>query len=246
MSQPDSSAPSQMPVPTAILLPRPATDPGPEASLPPRPGGWSSSTVGALVAVYTRLGDRVAVVDPNLSGTVTPVTELLGRRTAVLPMREFTPSAGRRTRLVLARLPEPGVPAGSALGEWMHRVARSLTERGYLAVTVDPFGAYPAQRERSGEPGRARYRDHTTSVIAAARAAGLRYQQHLIALHTTVLEPDTRERSGPGAPDASDSGGRRAPVHERLHTDIFVFAAHVAAIPARPQTTAHRQEMRHG
>ncbi|MFG1924352.1 hypothetical protein [Cryptosporangium sp. NPDC048952] len=217
--------------------------------MPSRPSGWSAATVGALVAVYTRLGDRVAIVDPDLSGTVAPVTEWLGRRADLLRLGRFAPPAAeRRARLVLAHLPDPGIPTDAAFGQWMHRVVRSLTERGYLAVTIDPFGAYPAQRERTSDRGRARYRDHTTSVIVAARAAGLRYQQHLIALHTTSLDTapldtDTGGRSRSGLQDPPGSGGRRVPSHERQHTDIFIFATYVATIPVQPQA-ADQQEVR--
>jgi hypothetical protein len=66
------------------------------------------------------------------------------------------------------------------------------------------------------------YTDRATTVITAARSAGLIYHQHLIAVHEPVPEgepPDDAETAvtcGPGPV------GR---LYTRSHGDLFVFAS---------------------
>ena len=67
-------------------------------------------------------------------------------------------------------------------------------------------------------------RDDPGGAIAAARAAGLIYAQHIIALHAAI----TGGQLTPGPPDAArpDEADGPPAVHARVHSDLLVFTKH--------------------
>ena len=64
-------------------------------------------------------------------------------------------------------------------------------------------------------------RDDPGEVIAAARAAGLIYAQHIVALHAAI----TGGQLTPGPPGAArpDEAAGAPAVHACVHSDLLVF-----------------------
>ena len=58
-------------------------------------------------------------------------------------------------------------------------------------------------------------------VIAAARAAGLIYAQHIVALHAAIT--DGQLTPGPRRPPARHEAAGPPAVHARVHSDLLVF-----------------------
>jgi hypothetical protein len=202
--RPNRPTTSYTPVPAAILLP--ATGTG------GRPGRLRAGRLGVeatcrLVATYTRTGDRVADLDadPNTAAAVTwldrqPLTVDIGDD-ATPPLS--VPAA----QLVIARLPRAGVHGLAGITAWMRHVREHLlAPGGYLIAIVTPT-------IRAG-----RYLDRATTVIAAAKAAGLSWQQQLLHIRTRLpeAEPTDTAAAATGSPLAR---GR----HQRLHDDLFVL-----------------------
>ena len=74
-----------------------------------------------------------------------------------------------------------------------------------------------------GPGGLGGLRDDPGEAISRARAAGLIYAQHIVALHA----PITGGQITPAPGDAARPGERAAPaaVHARTHSDFLVFTA---------------------
>jgi hypothetical protein len=70
-------------------------------------------------------------------------------------------------------------------------------------------------------PRPAGLRDDPGEVIAAARAAGLVYAQHIVALHAAITGGQLTP-GPPGAPRPDETAGPPA-VHARIHSDLLVF-----------------------
>jgi hypothetical protein len=70
-------------------------------------------------------------------------------------------------------------------------------------------------------PRPAGLRDDPGEVIAAARAAGLIYAQHIVAVHAAI----TGGQLAPGPPGAArpDEADGPPAVHARVHSDLLVF-----------------------
>jgi hypothetical protein len=64
-------------------------------------------------------------------------------------------------------------------------------------------------------------RDDPGEAITRARAAGLVYAQHIVALHAAI----TGGQLTPGPPDAARPDEATGPpaVHARIHSDLLVF-----------------------
>lgn len=231
--------PAPAPVPVGVLLPPPAATPvtgGPLIYGEDR--AWTTRTIGVLVATYTRPGDAVGTNDPDLYPTVADVATWLNRSITLLPGHPWPfhqPGLQQPADLILAWLPEPGHDSLTALTTWMRVHRRRLSATGYLIASVDPFG--PARPDQAHSP---RYTDHATNVITAARAAGLAYHQHLIAIHTRLAEPPPPDAdAGAGRPvRATGTGG----AHARVHTDLYVFAAHPPGPPGPRRADDHPAE----
>ncbi|MBT8227514.1 MAG: hypothetical protein HKP61_20270 [Dactylosporangium sp.] len=196
------------PVPIAILLPPPvagyprpdgiASDPAPldEYGLTPR-------TLARLIATYTRHDDLV--IDLDHDDAVASAVAWLGRRTGV-PFPEDTRRAldsvreGQRAGLLIVRLPRSGIDPSDppSLASVMLGWRAALRPGGSLLMALTTACA----------------RDHSTTVIAAARVAGLRYHQHLIAAYRPLVEDEPRAEALTAAstrPALVD--GRHDPAH---------------------------------
>jgi hypothetical protein len=105
----------------------------------------------------------------------------------------------------------PGCGQGAATGPLLYAACRRLLRPGGLLAVVTSAARDP---RRAGQ------------VIADARAAGLVYTQHVIAVHAPV-DGDRLTSPWPaqGAGTASDL------THLPVHTDLLLFA--------RPEGTAH-------
>jgi hypothetical protein len=177
-----------------------------------------------LIRHYTRAGD--VVLDLDNHPTVARAARYLHRHPAILVADGDTNHVrltGVRARparirqltetgvtLLLAGLPRPG---GDRLGlhaltEAMHQWRRLLRPGGFVLTILPP-----------GPPGAGRTSRRST-VITAARAAGLRYHQHLPAL--LVPLPATEPRT-----DLATAADTRPALldgrHALIHLDVLAF-----------------------
>ncbi|WP_067510551.1 hypothetical protein [Actinoplanes sp. TFC3] len=178
--------------------------------------GIHPAHVANLIARYTHDGDTV--LDTGGHPTVAAAAEYLhrhpgiavteGEHPPVLP----EPLIGRSSAdagLILATLPRLDIDISDVhdLSRALRAWQELLRPGGFLAVllTAGPGIAAPAPR---------------STVIAAARTAGLLYHQHIPAL--LVRLPEADPCTGP-APAARPPliGGR----HVRAHRDLVVFAS---------------------
>src|SRR6266508_3045149 len=163
------------PVPVAVLLPPP--DPArratPRRGQPPDWCGLTPRTACQMIATYTRARD--VVIDLDRNATVNDAARRLERRPANLLTDRYGTS-GRRPG---PRLPLPGAYTLDLHGltASMRILRAALRPGGYLlaALTVSDWGG-----------------NHASTVITAARAAGLLYHQHLIALRVPLPEHEPR------------------------------------------------------
>jgi hypothetical protein len=164
---------------------------------------------------YTAAGDLIADIDHQPA--VTAAAEWLDRRLTTGEDALVTGTAdvrpvSDRVRLVIATLPRPGANRLQTMTDWFGQVrARLLADDGYLLTIVT-----------TGSVG-GRFTDHATTVVAAARAAGLIYHQQLIDVpHPLLPENEPRaEQDTPAAGPPTLRHGR----HHPAHTEIHVFAA---------------------
>jgi hypothetical protein len=96
------------------------------------------------------------------------------------------------------------------MAEWLrHARARLVTPGGYLLT--------PVAGSRSGRHG---YADHATTVVAAARAAGWAWQQHLV----DVTEPlPEQEPAAEAATAAAVTVWLDRGRHRVVHQELLVF-----------------------
>jgi len=188
--------------------------------------GLDPQRLAWLIRHYTHAGD--VVLDLDAHPTVARAARHLRRHPAILVTDSDTTRVrltGTRVRSArLRRLPHSGVslllagmpdPGGDRLGlhamtESMRRWHRLLRPGGFLLTVVSAAGPLP---------GRISSR---SLVITAARAAGLRYHQHLPVLLVPLptAEPRTDATRAAGTPPALLDGR-----HLPIHLDILAFAA---------------------
>ncbi|MDI6101202.1 hypothetical protein QLQ12_21545 [Actinoplanes sp. NEAU-A12] len=175
--------------------------------------------VAHLIARYTRDGDTV--LDTDAHPSVAAAAEYLHRHPGLTvihrerlygrpePLDEHPAAAARPgAGLVLATLPRLDVDSrdphavSQALGAWQ----ALLRPGGFLAVLL------------TAGPGTAAI-GHRSTVIAAARTAGLLYHQHIPALLVPLPETDPRTEARPAARPPLIAGR-----HRRAHRDLLVFA----------------------
>ena len=70
-------------------------------------------------------------------------------------------------------------------------------------------------------PGPGGLRDDPGEAITRARAAGLVYTQHIVAVHAAIR--DSQITPGPGDPAPVCEAAVPAPVHSPVHSDVLVF-----------------------
>lgn len=179
--------------------------------------GIGLETAHRLVAVYTRPGDRV--VDLDASTDLAQAARWWGCRyaTALDSNDPQTPpgfavvTPGReRARLVVVTLPAPGRPVVLAPLARLFRTWRAgLAPDGYVVARV------------LTHTGQQRFVHPASTVITAARTAGLLYHQHLIEVTRPLPEDEPRAHpSGTTLAPALRDDGR----HHPAHRDLFVFA----------------------
>lgn len=205
---PHTTATGLPPVPVNVLLPSPDYHPTARSQA----ADWfhlDPRIAATVIADYTR--HRDAVIDLDRSPTIAAAARWLGRRPTTLvtqrhrrqgrPRPSVSVPRRRRAGLIIVRLPRRGAAYGDLHGlvRAMHIWRAALRPGGFLlaALTaVDPD-------------------DHAGTVITAARSAGLRYHQHLIAVHGRLPERDPQ-------PDEPRLGDGR---HAVIHTSLLAFAA---------------------
>ncbi len=181
--------------------------------------GMHPDHVAHLIARYTRDGDTV--LDTDAHPTIAAAAEYLHRHPGLAvtdrehphgwsePFDGHLAEAARPgAGLVLATLPRLDVDSrdphavSQALGAWQ----ALLRPGGFLAVLLT---AGPG----TGSLG------HRSTVIAAARTAGLLYHQHIPALLARLPEAEPRTEARPAARPPLIAGR-----HARAHRDLLVFA----------------------
>ncbi|NIL43195.1 hypothetical protein HCB17_20160 [Salinispora arenicola] len=228
MSKLSSTAPGArpQPVPVGLLLP------GTRVPRTPRTGvpdwhGLPPSHLAYLIRRYTHVGGVVLDLDAHpatIAATAylrrVPARLVTGRhdpRVRLLPSaperraRRVARRPGAGVDLILARLPEGAQRltrdgAGTAMTTWRPL----LRPGGFLLVGLT-----------AGQPQPGEF-SHRATVIAAARAAGLFYHQHIPAVLVPLREHEPR--TAPERPDEADDGrrllgGRHLPTFR----DLLVF-----------------------
>jgi hypothetical protein len=210
------------PAPVGLLLRPPHTHRPADPAGRPLPDwyGIHPDHVAHLIARYTRDGDTV--LDTDAHPTVAAAAEHLNRRPGVAithsedphvwaePLDGHSAATARHSAgLVLATLPRLNIDNRNphalthALGAWQ----ALLRPGGFLVLllTAGPGG---------GALG------HRSTVIAAARTAGLLYHQHIPALLVPLPEAEPRTETRP-LPRPPLRAGRHVPAHR----DLLVFAS---------------------
>lgn len=235
---PSTASSQPVPVPAALFLP---TSTG--LGNPGSPDGLTPLVCARLIATYTRPGELV--LDLYGTGTVAHTAQHLARRATTMvthrdeahrvrravetdqpPCRRATArtltlavnqlpaaleAAVGRARLIMVRLPSPDSPRVD-LAETARLLAACQT-----ALRAD--GYLIAAAGSTGPDGR--FADHATTIIAAARAAGLLYHQHLPVVLDQLHEPTPGSRALAAQHRPALPQGR----HRRQHADLLVFAA---------------------
>ncbi|WP_038842525.1 hypothetical protein [Salinispora arenicola] len=209
------------PAPVGLLLRPSHTHRPADAAGRPLPDwyGIHPDHVALLIARYTRDGDTV--LDTDAHPTVAAAAEHLHRRPGVAVTDGETPyvwaepfdghsaaTARHGAGLVLATLPRLDIDSrdphaiSQALGAWQ----ALLRPGGFLVLllTTGPGGAL----------------GHRSTVITAARTAGLLYHQHIPALLVALPEAAPRAETRPVSRPPL-RGGRHVPGHR----DLLAFAS---------------------
>jgi hypothetical protein len=178
--------------------------------------GVPAREVARLIAVYTAPGDLVIDLDEH--PTIAHAARYLGRQPAHLVTdddhhRSRPAPPARRVygrpwaSLVLARLPRADAASLDLHGltRAMHTWRTLLRPGGYLLAALTPHG-----------PGHARV-SHRATVIAAARTAGLSWQQEFLVLRVPL--PEYEPRALPDTAGLTPTAlvdGRHQPVHVKV------------------------------
>lgn len=217
---------AQPPVPVGIFL---ASTPTMQSGTGRLPSGWyglDARSFAHLMATYTRPRDVVVDLDghPMVRQAARylrchPATLVAGpdpdsvriQPVDALPARRRVGRHG--AGLLLARLPRPGCFDLAGLRYALQQWRGLLRDGGHLIAVLTPD-------HRAGPAG------HRTAVITAARAAGLRYHQHLLVVRVPLGEREPRAEADTAADTAAAASPRLLDGrHVRAHTDVLVFAA---------------------
>jgi len=245
--RPASSAGTRTGVPLSVWPAIPPPGPCP-ASLPrvPCPQRWPPAAAAVVVTALSSLGDLVVAPDPA-AGVFAAAAAGAGRRVpgpavnppdgdlAAAPGRADRPAARRLARLragpgaLLAGFCPDAGQAALAVVTWCATPGCPAPATAGPGVTTTGAGEVFAACHRVLAPGgllavltnAARHPGHAGDVAATARAAGLIYTQHIIAVHAAIsggrLNPPT---TAPARPQ-----GRHGPAgpHRPVHSDILLF-----------------------
>jgi hypothetical protein len=227
MPQPQPSDPGtrRERVPVGIFLPEPhhpRPEPGGERPLRAW-GDLAPRSVARLIATYTRAGD--VVIDADGCSTIARASRYLRRH----PATAFVEETRSRIRisppgrhafhhrhgagLILVTLP---VVDGTdddrhalTLGAWMRRWRRLLRPGGFLLTMLPNIAPVPG----TASP--------RSTVITAARTAGLIYQQHLLIVTRRLAEDEPRALPESAA---TTRPALRQGRHVSVHRDLLAFA----------------------
>lgn len=220
------------PVPVGLFLASTPTFGEPGFARPGVPDwhGLAPGNVAYLIRHYTRFGDVVLDLDEH--STVAAAARYLRRAPARLvthrgtgSVRLVPPAPGAdRARRVVCR-PGPGanlitvaLPRAEADGPDLHGMTGAIgTWRRLLRPGGHLITALTARAPESGTV------NHRSMVIAAARAAGLLYHQHIPVLLAPLPEHDPR--TGPEPMDEPDGRQLREGRHLPAFRDLVVFAS---------------------
>jgi hypothetical protein len=234
---------TRTPVPLTIW---PHVPPAPgslaDRSRSPRAGALDPHVVCRLIATYT--GADGLVIDLDAHPATTATADWIDRYAALVithrdhpagpgtptPVRLFSSYGERATTiavhadqladvlhaaagtadLIITRYPhvDADITEPIDLRLLAQACAVALRPGGVLAVTV-------AHVDASG-----RFADHASHAVTAAKAAGLVYHQHLIAIDEPLREPPLEQRvERPDADACRDTDF----THRRQHTDLLIF-----------------------
>jgi hypothetical protein len=207
------------------------------ATPPPGPAPGSGPEAAHVITAFSRPGELV-VIPAAGTGVLLSAAAAAGRRVLGLfagPAachaaglrldRDLAPAArplaqarpGGPDLLLEAGCPEAGQAAlaiagrgGPGAGGVLYAACeRVLRPGGVLAVIT------------ASTPGPGGLRDDPGEVIAAARAAGLVYAQHIVALHAAITGGQLTP--GPLGAARPDETADPPAVHARIHSDLLVF-----------------------
>ena len=216
--QPARPACTRTGVPLSVWPAIPPPGPCP-ASLPPVPcpQRWSATAAAAAVTALSRPGDLVVVPDPG-AGVFAAAATAVGRRAhgpavPVALLAVSCPDAGQAALAVVTACGSPGcAPAADRTG-----AAAASPDVIYAAChrVLAPGGLLAVITNAACHPG------HAGDVTAAARAAGLVYTQHIIAVHAAISGGRFHV---PVTASARPPGGRHpGGPHRPIHSDILLY-----------------------
>jgi hypothetical protein len=203
----------------------------------PGPAPGSGPKAVHVITSFSRPGELVVVLAAG-TGALLSAAAAAGRRVlGLFPGPAACRAAGLRLDqdlgpaarpLARARVGGPGLLLEAGCPEAGH-AALAITGRGgpgdggvlYAACerVLRPGGVLAVLTASTPRP--AGLRDDPGEVIAAARAAGLTYAQHIVALHAAI----TGGQLTPGPPGAArpDEAAGPPAVHACVHSDLLVF-----------------------
>jgi hypothetical protein len=193
---PGTARPSGPGVPLSVWAGLPAPDCAPPGQ---SCGPVTTAAAARVTGSFSRPGDLVVAIDcsPAAAGAASATGRVVLGLAPGGPARLLAagdPGAGTAA-LVITGSPDPEADGGGLLYAACERVLRP---GGVLAVIT------PGPGDLAGH------------VVAAARAAGLAYAQHIVLVHAAV----DGDRLDPASPV---SGTARAPGGTRVHSDLLVF-----------------------
>ena len=179
---------------------------------------------GVLVAAAAAAGRRVLGLPSGPRSRQRVLAGLGGVDSRLRPLAEVrpggpallleagNPDAGQAALVITGGAepspPCPGEPVADP-GVLYAACQRVLRPGGVLAVIT------------ASTPGPGGLRDDTGEVISRARAAGLIYAQHIVALHAAITDGQLTP-GPPGAARPDEAAGPPA-VHASVHSDLLVF-----------------------
>jgi hypothetical protein len=170
--------------------------------------GIDSPRLAWLIGHYTQAGDLILDLDRH--PVVRQGAAYLHRRAATVDLNAFAPERLHEAALVLAGPAHLDLGNLPGLAEMMRGWHRLLRPGGFLLTVLPPAGTETRRTARR------------TTVITAARAAGLRYHQHLPVVLVPLPEAEPRTKANsPASIAPALLDGRHLPVH----LDVLAFAA---------------------
>ena len=191
---------------------------------------------GALVAAAAAAGRRVLGLAPGPRSRDRVLAGLGGLDPGLRPLAEVR--TGGPAVLLAAGNPEAGQAAlaitgcGAAAAAWACPGERAAGPGVLYAAcqrVLRPGGVLAVITVSTRRPGG--LQDDPGEVISRARAAGLVYAQHIVALHVPIT--GSQITPAPGAAARPGEGAGPANVHVRVHSDFLVFTQ-----PGTPASSA--------